>query len=173
MTLKRLTRIQLIVTILAFLFVNLTIGQDLPVVKPEEVGFSGKRLERIDEAFTSYVKDNKMAGSVILVSRKGKVAYYKAFGYRDLEAKSAMSKDAIFRIASQTKAIISVGIMILGVQGTLGSVGEFGWGGAYGSTYWVDPAEELVVVYFTQLRPSSIVKDQLMLRNLVYQALEK
>ena len=58
-------------------------------------------------------------------------------------------------------------------EGTPGSVGEFGWGGAYGSTYWVDPAEDLVVVYFTQLRPSSIVKDQLTLRTLVYQALEK
>jgi CubicO group peptidase (beta-lactamase class C family) len=58
-----------------------------------------------------------------------------------------------------------------GKRGTPGSVGEFGWGGAYGSTYWVDPAEELVVVYFTQLRPGSIVKDQLMLRTLVYQAL--
>ena len=59
----------------------------------------------------------------------------------------------------------------LGKRGTPGSVGEYGWGGAYGSTYWVDPAEELVVVYFTQVRPSSIVKDQLMLRTLIYQAL--
>jgi CubicO group peptidase (beta-lactamase class C family) len=58
-----------------------------------------------------------------------------------------------------------------GKRGTQGSVGEFGWGGAYGSSYWVDPAEELVVVYFTQLRPSTIVKDQLTLRALVYQAL--
>jgi len=61
----------------------------------------------------------------------------------------------------------------LGQRGTPGSLGEFGWGGAYGSTYWVDPVEGMVVVYFTQLRPSSIVKDQLMLRSLVYQALEK
>src|SRR5688572_5177838 len=116
---KRHTRNQLTVSLLFCLFVHLALGQDLPVTKPEDVGFSGKRLERIDEAFTGYVKDYKMAGSVILVSRKGKVAYYKAFGYRDLEAKSAMSKDAIFRIASQTKAIISVGIMILQEEGKL------------------------------------------------------
>ena len=58
-----------------FPFVHLALGQDLPVVRPEEVGLSGKRLERIDEAFAGYVKDNKMAGSVILVSRKGKVAH--------------------------------------------------------------------------------------------------
>jgi CubicO group peptidase (beta-lactamase class C family) len=62
-------------------------------------------------------------------------------------------------------------LLDLGERGTPGSVGEFGWGGAYGSTYWVDPVEELVVVYFTQVRPSSIVKDQLTLRSLVYQAL--
>jgi CubicO group peptidase (beta-lactamase class C family) len=58
-----------------------------------------------------------------------------------------------------------------GQRGTYGSVGEFRWGGAYGSTYWVDPVEELVVVYFTQVRPSSIVPDQLQLRTLIYQAL--
>ena len=59
----------------------------------------------------------------------------------------------------------------LGQRGRPGSVGEFRWGGAYGSTYWVDPAEEMIVVYFTQLRPSSIVPDQAMLRVLIYQAL--
>ena len=58
-----------------------------------------------------------------------------------------------------------------GIRGTYGSIGQFGWGGAYGSTYWVDPAEELIVLYFTQVRPGSIVKDQLQLRTLVYQAM--
>jgi CubicO group peptidase (beta-lactamase class C family) len=58
-----------------------------------------------------------------------------------------------------------------GKSGEPGSIGEYGWGGAYGSTYWVDPQEELVVVYFTQVRPGSIVRDQLQLRALVYQAL--
>ncbi|HXR81280.1 MAG TPA: serine hydrolase, partial [Saprospiraceae bacterium] len=58
-----------------------------------------------------------------------------------------------------------------GQRGTYGSLGQFGWGGAYGSTYWVDPAEEMIVLYFTQVRPGSIVKDQLQLRSLVYQAL--
>jgi CubicO group peptidase (beta-lactamase class C family) len=58
-----------------------------------------------------------------------------------------------------------------GKRGTYGSIGQFGWGGAYGSTYWVDPAEELIVVYFTQVRPGSIVKDQLELRSLIYSAL--
>jgi CubicO group peptidase (beta-lactamase class C family) len=52
-------------------------------------------------------------------------------------------------------------------------VGEYGWGGAYHSTYWVDPSEQLVVVYFTQLIPATGVDDHGKLRALVYQALER
>jgi CubicO group peptidase (beta-lactamase class C family) len=59
----------------------------------------------------------------------------------------------------------------LGARGSIGSVGEFGWGGAYHSTYWVDPREGLVVVYFTQLIPAKNVDDHEKLRALVYQAL--
>jgi CubicO group peptidase (beta-lactamase class C family) len=53
----------------------------------------------------------------------------------------------------------------------MGTKGEYGWGGAYHSTYWVDPEEELVVVYFTQLIPSGGIDDQDKLRALVYSAL--
>lgn len=60
----------------------------------------------------------------------------------------------------------------LGARGTPGSVGEYGWGGAYHSTYWVDPAEELVVVYFTQLIPAAGVDDHAKLRTLIYQAID-
>ena len=59
----------------------------------------------------------------------------------------------------------------LGARGLPGSVGEYGWGGAYHSTYWVDPQEELVVVYLTQLIPAGGLDDQGKLRALVYQAL--
>ena len=59
----------------------------------------------------------------------------------------------------------------LGARGQPGSVGEFGWGGAYHSTYWVDPAEELVVVYFTQLIPAMGIDDQGQLRALIYQSI--
>ena len=59
----------------------------------------------------------------------------------------------------------------LGDWGQPGTVGEFGWGGAYHSTYWADPAEELVVVYFTQLIPARMVDDHDKLRALVYQAI--
>jgi CubicO group peptidase (beta-lactamase class C family) len=59
----------------------------------------------------------------------------------------------------------------LGLRGVLGSEEEYGWGGAYHSTYWVDPEEELVVVYFTQLIPANGLDDHDKLRALVYQAL--
>jgi CubicO group peptidase (beta-lactamase class C family) len=98
---------------------SLAIGQDLSLVKPESVGFSSERLTRLDEKFNSYVTENKMAGSVILVERKGKIAYYKAFGFRDKESGSKMDVGSMFRIASQTKAIVSTAVMILQEEGKL------------------------------------------------------
>jgi len=59
----------------------------------------------------------------------------------------------------------------LGTFGAPGTVGEYAWGGAYHSTYWVDPGEELVVVYFTQLIPALDIDDHGKLRALVYQAI--
>lgn len=104
---------------LALLIAGSLSAQRITVVNPETIGFSSKRLERIDAVFSNYVKENKLAGSVILVARKGKVGYFKSFGYRDIASKAAMTNDDIFRIASQTKAIISVGIMTLQEEGKL------------------------------------------------------
>jgi CubicO group peptidase (beta-lactamase class C family) len=59
----------------------------------------------------------------------------------------------------------------VGARGSSGSAGEFGWGGAYHTTYWVDPREELVVVHLTQLVPAGDVDDQAKVRALVYQAI--
>ncbi|HCX20272.1 MAG: serine hydrolase [Flammeovirgaceae bacterium] len=94
-------------------------SQDLTVVSPESVGLSAERLDRLESRFQEYVDDNKMSGCVMLVARKDQVAYYQSVGYSDLEKKTEMKNDAIFRIASQTKAIISVGIMILQEEGKL------------------------------------------------------
>jgi CubicO group peptidase (beta-lactamase class C family) len=59
----------------------------------------------------------------------------------------------------------------LGSRGVPGSVGEYGWGGAYHSSYWVDPQEELVVVYMTQVIPAEGLDDSAKVRALVYQAI--
>jgi CubicO group peptidase (beta-lactamase class C family) len=94
-------------------------AQTLSKARPEEVGFSTQRLQRLTDAFQSYVSDGKLAGSVLLVARRGKVAYLHAFGQRDREANAPMPENAIFRIASQTKALVSVGIMMLQEDGKL------------------------------------------------------
>ena len=57
-------------------------------------------------------------------------------------------------------------------MGNLGSVGDYGWGGAYHSTYWVDPAEGLTVVYMVQLIPNGGLEEQAKIRALIYSALE-
>jgi CubicO group peptidase (beta-lactamase class C family) len=102
-----------------FVFIPSLLAQELPVGKPEELGFSSERLQRLSSVFQAYATDKKMAGSVVLVMRHGKVAYLNSFGKRDIEANAPMTNDVIFRIASQTKAIVSVGIMILQEEGKL------------------------------------------------------
>ena len=60
----------------------------------------------------------------------------------------------------------------LGATGAMGSVGAFGWGGAYHTVYWIDPSEELVVAYMTQLLPATDADDIAKLRVAIYSALE-
>jgi CubicO group peptidase (beta-lactamase class C family) len=84
---------------------------------PEAGGFSSKRLTRIDAALKEYVDKGRMNGAVAMIVHDGKIVYYKNFGYNDLEAKAPLQKDGIFRIASQTKAITSVAVMMLFEEG--------------------------------------------------------
>jgi CubicO group peptidase (beta-lactamase class C family) len=94
-------------------------SEPLPRVQPEAVGLSSERLKQLDPVLKSYVEEGKLAGSVLWVARRGKLVYLQAFGQRDREARSPMQTDSIFRIASQTKALVSVGIMMLAEQGRL------------------------------------------------------
>lgn len=86
---------------------------------PEDVGMSSERLERLSQTFRGYIDEEKLPGATILVARKGKIAYLKSFGKNDIESNIPMSEGSIFRIASQTKAIVSVGVMMLQEQGKL------------------------------------------------------
>lgn len=76
-----------------------------------------ERLKRIDTLVQSYIDKDWLKGVVTLVVKDNQVVQYKAYGYADAKTKKPMFKDAIFRIASQTKAITSVGLMILYEQG--------------------------------------------------------
>ena len=82
-------------------------------------GFSSNRLERIDNAMNEWVQKEWMNGAVAMIVHDGKIVYHKAAGYNDLASKTPLQKDGIFRIASQTKAITSVAIMMLFEEGKL------------------------------------------------------
>ena len=99
--------------------VQTSLAQGLPRTSPEEAGMSSDRLARLTEALEGYVDDGRLAGAVTLVARRGKVVYSQGVGFRDREAGAPMTDDVIFRIASQTKAPISVGVMMLQEEGRL------------------------------------------------------
>jgi CubicO group peptidase (beta-lactamase class C family) len=86
---------------------------------PENNGMSSERLSNINAVFSDYVTDGKLPGAVVLAARNGKIVYHQAIGMSDMEQKTPMQTDNIFRIASQTKAIVSVGIMMLQEDGKL------------------------------------------------------
>ncbi len=94
-------------------------GQSLPAGDPAILGFSRERLARIDRVMQQYVDSGRVAGVVTLILRHGKVAYVRAFGSADREAGRRMTPAALFRIASQSKAITSVAVMMLVEEGRL------------------------------------------------------
>ncbi len=95
-------------------------AQILVKSSPEEVGMSSERLKRLDRMMQDYVDEGKIAGAVGLVARKGKIAHLNAYGFSDIEDAIPMKTDAIFRIASMTKPITSVAVMMLYEQGKFG-----------------------------------------------------
>lgn len=114
----RFKTILLALTVALFLPATLP-GQFLPTATPEEVGMSSERLDRLTETLQGYVDREEVAGSVAIVVRDGKIAYLKAFGHQDIEEGMPMRADSIFRIASQSKAIVSTAIMMLQEEGKL------------------------------------------------------
>jgi len=106
--------------VLAVFQLAVVIGQKIvPAASPESAGFSAERLKRIDREMNDWVEKGWMQGGTALIIRNGKIVYYKAAGYNDLDSRTPMQKENIFRIASQTKAITSVAIMILFEEGKL------------------------------------------------------
>jgi len=92
-------------------------AQDLPQAKPESVGLSSDRLERIATTVQRNIDDKRIAGAVTLVYRRGKVVWFKPQGMMDRETAKPMRPDAMFRICSMTKPITSVAVMMLYEEG--------------------------------------------------------
>lgn len=95
-------------------------SQTFTVAKPEDVGMSTARLSKIDKLIEEHMANKWIPGAVVLIARNGKVVYHKAYGYSDVENKTAMKKDNIFRIASQSKAITSLAVMMQYEEGKFG-----------------------------------------------------
>ena len=90
-----------------------------PTAKPEEVGVSSERLQRINQMVERHIAAGDIAGAVTIVARKGKVVHHSAQGVMDLQSKQPMSSASMFRIASMTKPVIGVAIMMLVEEGKL------------------------------------------------------
>ena len=94
-------------------------GELVSTTTPEEVGLSPERLTRINEMMKRHLAAGDFAGGVTLVARKGKIAHLEAHGVMDLESKLPMPKNAVFRIASMTKPVTGVAIMMMMEEGKL------------------------------------------------------
>ena len=89
----------------------------LPTATPNSVGMSAERLAKLNDQMKSLVDQGRLAGSVTMVSRHGKVVEFDANGKRDIAANAPMQKDSIFRIYSMTKPITGVAMMMLFEEG--------------------------------------------------------
>jgi CubicO group peptidase (beta-lactamase class C family) len=91
----------------------------LPTAKPEEVGLNQAALDRLSAALNDRIASGHIPGAVALIARHGKIAYHQSFGHLDPASRAPMGTDAIFRIYSMTKAIVSVAVMMLWEEGRL------------------------------------------------------
>jgi CubicO group peptidase (beta-lactamase class C family) len=100
--------------------VSISVVQSLPQASsPEEVGLSKERLQRISAWIQADVDKKVIPGAVVMVLRKGKIAYYEAFGYQDREKNIPMDRNSIFRIASMTKPFVALATMMLAEEGKI------------------------------------------------------
>jgi CubicO group peptidase (beta-lactamase class C family) len=91
-----------------------------PLARPERAGVSSERLARLTARMQEFEKDERISGVVTLVSRRGQLIHSDALGWQDVEAQTPMRRDTLFRIASMTKPITSVAVLMLVEEGKIG-----------------------------------------------------
>ncbi len=111
--------IRLIALFLIPILAALLPAAEVPIDKPENVGMSSERLSRIHDAVQRHVDAGEIPGAVTLVARRGRLVHFEAHGLMDIESKRPMQKDAIFRIASMSKPITGVAVMMMLEEGKL------------------------------------------------------
>jgi len=99
---------------------SIVTAQVIPqATSPEAVGLSAERLQRISAWLKTDVDKKVIPGAVVIVVRKGKIAYYEAFGYQDREKNIPMARNSIFRLRSMTKPFTSLAAMMLAEEGKI------------------------------------------------------
>jgi hypothetical protein len=129
--------------LLSLILITLPLSAQAPRSNPEGVGISAERLKRVSELLKRHIDAGSFSGSVTLVARNGRVAHLEAQGLMDIEGYG-----------------LSVRVVNDAVQrGTLLSSGTFGWSGAYGTHFFVDPKEKVVAVLMTQTSTTGLNAD--------------
>lgn len=95
----------------------LAAGEWLPSGNAKRLGFDESRLERIAPVMQRHVDEGRISGAVFAIARNGKIAYQNSIGFADIEARTPMREDTVFRIYSMTKPITSTAIMMLVEEG--------------------------------------------------------
>jgi len=142
-------------------------AQDLPVAKPETVGLSSERLDRIFAAVEKSIDDKRIAGAATLVMRHGQVT-------RLLSRKSVelVTHDQLGKISPDFA--FGLGFGIDGVKEPLhdlGSPGTYAWGGFFYTAFSVDPKEDIIVIFMGQLHPTGDLNLDRQVHALAYQAI--
>jgi CubicO group peptidase (beta-lactamase class C family) len=106
-----------VLVVAALLAADAGVRAEDPLASPELVGFSADGLRTLQRTMRGLVDEGKLAGATTLVARHGKVVYLDAYGVQDLVTRKPVAKDTIFRIASMTKPIVGVAMMMLWEQG--------------------------------------------------------
>jgi CubicO group peptidase (beta-lactamase class C family) len=113
---RSIVRTRFTLLVVALLAVPLMAGS-APTGRAEDVGLSSERLQRIDQLIQRYIDASEISGAVTVVARRGRIVRFEAQGLMEVESKTPMRKDAIFRMASMSKPVTGVAIMMLVEEG--------------------------------------------------------
>lgn len=106
-----------ILSICLILLASISFAQGLPEGDPQALGFSAARLHRVENILAGAVAREEIAGAVALIARRGEIAFLQTFGMADINDQEPMEVDTIFRIASMTKPVTSLAVMMLYEEG--------------------------------------------------------
>lgn len=110
----------ILVTTFLFAFDAVVVAEDtLRVGKPADVGMSAKELQAGRQLFVEAIERDDLKGVVLLVARRGTIVMHEALGWRNVAKKRPMKKDTLFRMASNTKAVVATAVMMLAEEGKL------------------------------------------------------